>query len=286
MNKHLRIHASRAFSALGVGLGIATGCGSTPQPMVLIAVSPEPPSIATRAIVPTSLSAIATEEETCPSIGVPLCDAYLRTAAECFKYVPRTTRGELKDAWRRHCTEWRTSASKELWHSCMDALWSILDEPACQLQATTALSSALPAAEPWCMGKSPTPKPDPSGPFEVVVRSKMTWLYPIRSVSVAIDGVGVLMRNLRPDDKADALDGGVLGTFRGRLAPGDHDVRLFVRVRPSLNNAPSNSAMPLVVLQSEQCVTVLDNTALTVTATLYDDTRSAEIPIRPRFDVH
>src|SRR3954468_11973842 len=93
---HFRACILYALSAVGVIVLLGVGCSPSPQPDVPATPSPT-------ALMPNAAEA---EEPPCTTIGVTQCDAYLKTAAECFRRTPLDTRSALREDLRRHCKEW------------------------------------------------------------------------------------------------------------------------------------------------------------------------------------
>lgn len=271
---------------LGLSL-LALGCNPSrpPEP-------PVDPSQASTVPQAAEVEIAKPEGDACPSIEMALCDAYLRTVAECSKRVTGKMRQSLRDEARKHCQEWHEPVDDLHWRlrqvACKKALVNLLDEPACQLQTATELCSALPAAQPWC-GETPAPpvESDPAGAVQIVVRSELSSLLPLRSVVVAVDGVGLLVRNLGPDDTSTVLAGGMLASFRGWLSPGAHAIRLFVRLRVNPSSFPGSDPDMPILAQQEECITIHENTAVTVAAVLSDRQNAfgAKAPISTRFEL-
>lgn len=275
MNPKLLVLSRRALSSCGFVFFFAVACSPT--------ALQNPPAAS---LPPVAELEPVLEQEECPIHQVRACDAYLQTAATCFKLATPERRMKLSGDLAIRCKDLMAVTSDvKRWNDCEGAILSLLDESACRIQATTALSSLVPPREPWCKSNaSPAIESDPIGPVQIILKSEMSSLLSVQAVAVAVDGVGVLVHNV-PDDKTDVGGGGVLGTFRGRLSPGEHDVRLFVQLRTASNAFGSVSKSPVHLVLDESCVTISNGVMLTAAVILVDGQRDSQSQVGVRFDV-
>jgi hypothetical protein len=98
------------------------------------------------------------------------------------------------------------------------------------------------------------------------------------NATVAVDGAGVLGWTHAVPAKMDGLAPGTLATLRMRLAPGEHDIRLFARLRHDPTTDPKAEIDdPLILVGTETCITIHEGAPSTVAAVLFDKAPEARI---------